>query len=263
MSLRVRKLELLAATASGNFGAMLEFEEGLNIISAKNTSGKSTCIMSILYALGLEGMLGPSQQPPLPDAMCRSIMEGNDEFTVVESRVRLEVENHKQEIITAQRFVTGSNLSRQLVRCSLGPALSNPNAQYPTRDFYVRTQFAAREESGFHRFLAEFIGYDLPSVPALENVSVPLYLECLMPYFFVDQLTGWRDLKARMPTYLRVPEMAKRSAEYILDLGILQRAIERQKYELERDKAKESWTRAVLRKGQPRRGANPCARIAG
>lgn len=245
--MRIRKLELLAATASGNFGTTLEFQEGLNIISAKNTSGKSTCIMSILYALGLEGMLGSSQQVPLPDAMCRSIMEGEKEFPVVESRVRLEIENRKQEIITVQRLVTGKNLDRQLVRCSMGPALSDSTSQYPFRDFYVRTQFAAQDESGFHRFLAEYLGYDLPNVPAFDNTSVPLYLECLMPYFFVDQLTGWRDIKSRMPTYLRVPEMAKRSAEYVLDLGILKRAIEKQQYELEQEKAKQTWSQAAVR----------------
>jgi hypothetical protein len=206
---------------------------------------------SILYALGLEGMLGPSQQPPLPDAMRTSILEGpkenQKEYPVVESRVRLEVENHKKEIITAQRTVTGTNLERQLIRCSMGPAITNPDTPYQIRDFYVRTQFAAQEESGFHRFLAEYLGYELPEVPALDTSSIPLYLECLMPYFFVDQMSGWRDLKSRMPTYLRVPEMAKRSAEYVLDLDILKRAIEKQKLESEEARAKDEWVKAVER----------------
>lgn len=76
---------------------------------------------------------------------------------------------------------------------------------------------------------------------------VPLYLECLMPHFFVDQLTGWRDLKSRMPTYLRVPEMAKRSAEYVLDLDILKRSIEKQRYQQEEARARDEWGKAVQR----------------
>lgn len=247
MTLRIRKLELLAVTAVGNFGATLTFTEGLNIISARNTSGKSTCVMSMLYALGLEGMLGPSQQPPLPDAMIRSIMEGDKEYPVVESRVRLEVENHEKEILTVQRRVTGTTLERQLIRCTLGPAIGEPHAVFPVQDYYVRFKGAAQEEAGFHRFLAEYLGFDLPSVPAQGETTVPLYLECLMPYFVVDQLTGWRDLKSRMPTYLRVPEMAKRSAEFILDLEVLQRAIQRQKIEQEVNKAESSWARALER----------------
>jgi hypothetical protein len=247
MTLRIRKLELLAVTAVGNFGTTLSFTEGLNIISARNTLGKSTCVMSILYALGLEGMLGPSQQPPLPDAMIRSIMEGDKEYPVVESRVRLEVENHDNKILTVQRRVTGTTLERQLVRCTLGPAITEPDNAFPVQDYYVRFKGAAHEVGGFHRFLAEYVGYDLPNVPAQDETTVPLYLECLMPYFFVDQLTGWRDLKSRMPTYLRVPEMAKRSAEFILDLDILKRAIQRQKIEQEATKAEATWTRAIER----------------
>jgi hypothetical protein len=229
VTLRIRKLELLAVTGVGNFGTTLNFTEGLNIISARNTSGKSTCVMSMLYALGLDGMLGPSQQPPLTDAMIRSIMEGDKEHPVIESRVRLEVENHEKKVLTVQRRVTGTTMERQLVRCTFGPAITEPNAAFPVVDYYVRSKGAAQEEAGFHRFLAGFLGYDLPNVPAQDETTVPLYLECLMPYFFVDQLTGWRDLKSRMPTYLRVPEMSKRSAEFILDLDVLKRAIQRQK----------------------------------
>ncbi len=250
MTLRIRKLELLAVTGAGNFGATLSFETGLNIISARNTSGKSTCVMSILYALGLEGMLSPGQQPPLPDAMIRSIMEGDKEYPVVESRVRLEVENLEKKILTVQRRATGTSLERQLVRCTLGPAISEPDSVFPVQDYYVRFKGAAQEEGGFHRFLAEFLGFDLPKVPAHDDTTVPLYLECLMPYFFVDQLTGWRDLKSRMPTYLRVPEMAKRSAEYVLDLDILKRAIQRQKIEQEVARAETAWSRAIGRAKQ-------------
>jgi hypothetical protein len=203
--------------------------------------------MSMLYALGLEGMLGPSQQPPLPDAMIRSIMEGDKEYPVVESRVRLEVENYDKKILTVQRRVTGTTLERQLIRCSLGPAITEPDTAFPVQDYYVRFKGAAQEEAGFHRFMTEYLGYKLPNVPAQDETTVPLYLECLMPYFFVDQLTGWRDLKSRMPTYLRVPEMAKRSAEFILDLDILKRAIQRQKIEQEVTKAEAAWGRAVER----------------
>jgi hypothetical protein len=223
MALRVRYLQLVLSTAAGPFGAEVRFTDGLNVLAAPNTSGKSTCVMSILYALGLEGMLGPSQSPPLPDAMCRRVMHEGREHVVIESRVRLEVENRRKEFLTVERLVTGTNQARQLIRATMGRALSLPKDDYPRRDFYVRTGGAAQGESGFHRYLASFLGYTLPNVPGAEKEPVPLYLECLFPYFFVDQLTGWRDIKSRMPSYLRIPEMTKRSAEYVLDLDILHR----------------------------------------
>jgi hypothetical protein len=228
VTLRIRHLQIALATQAGPFGVEVHFTDGLNVLAAPNTSGKSTCVMSILYALGLEGMLGPSQSPPLPEAMWRRLTHDNEEVAVIESRVRLEVENHRKEFLTVERLVTGRPQDRQLIRGVLGPALTAPAETYQRKDFYVRTGGAMQGESGFHRYLAEFVGYDLPKVPGAEKEPVPLYLECLFPYFFVDQITGWRDIKSRMPSYLRIPEMQKRSTEYILDLDILRRAIERQ-----------------------------------
>lgn len=247
MGLRIRQLLMAVTTAQGRFGATIPFEDGLNVLWAPNTSGKSTAMMSILYALGLEGMLGPSHQPPLPDAMRTHIVTGAGEIPVVESFVRMEIENSKGERITIQRQVESSNPkeSRQLVRAILGPYMTNRDGQYERRDFYVRTGGTATDPSGFHRFLAEFIGYTLPQIPAADNETVPLYLECLFPYFFVDQMTGWRDIKARMPTYLRIMEMGKRSAEYVLTLDILRRAIDKQEYERKQAQLKEKWTTTV------------------
>lgn len=243
MGLRVRSLELLVMTEAGPHGVHIRFTDGLNVLAAPNTSGKSTAVMSILYALGLEGMLGPVQQPPLPDVMRHSISVDGRELPVTEGRVRLEIENGEGRTITVQRSTTGTTLERQLVRVVAGPDLSVPSTEYDTRDFYVRVSGAVQGESGFHRYLAEFMAYQLPDVPSTAGTAIPLYLECLFPYFFVDQLTGWRDIKARMPTYLRVPEMAKRSAEFILDLDVLQRSIERQKIEQQHEQVKTDWGR--------------------
>jgi hypothetical protein len=245
MALRVRHLQLVLSTEAGAFGAEMRFTDGLNVLAAPNTSGKSTCVMSILYALGLEGMLGPGHSPPLPDAMCRRVMHEGVEYAVIESRVRLEIENGRNEALTVERLVTGTNQARQLIRSISGPALSSPRDDYLRRDFYVRTGGAAQGESGFHRYLAAFIGYELPKVPGAEKEPVPLYLECLFPYFFVDQLTGWRDIKSRMPSYLRIPEMTKRSAEYVLDLDILHRAIERQELLQHEQDMKARWEKEL------------------
>ena len=247
MTLRFRHLEIRAVTQAGTVGTNINFVDGLNVLAAPNTSGKSTCVMSLLYALGLEGMLGPSQSPPLTDALQRSILIGNREFAVVAAHVRVEIENHKHERFTATRQVTGTTKDRQLIRGVMGADLTEPNSAYQRKDFYVRTQGAAQNELGFHRFLAEFMGLDLPRVPGAEAESVPLYLECLFPFFFVDQMTGWRDVKSRMPSYLRVPEMAKRATEYILGLDILRRAIERQLLEQRTAELRNQWSRVIER----------------
>jgi hypothetical protein len=238
--MRLLKLQLRAMTPEGMFGVTIPFTLGLNVLAAPNTSGKSTCMMSILYALGLEGILGPNQYPPLPDVMRSSLSWQGQELPVVESHVRLELTSTEGKPITVQRSVAG-DASRQLVHVVFGPDLTHPSLDYIRRDFHVRLGGSATDPAGFHTFLAEYLGHQLPDVPSSDDKTVPLYLECLFPYYFVDQLTGWRDIKARMPTHLRIPEMAKRSAEYVLSLDVLQQAIDKVRAEQEAARIRAEW----------------------
>lgn len=231
-------------TSKGPFGTRLTFTDGLTVVWADNTSGKSTCMMSILYALGLEGMLGPTHVAPLSGAMIDQLQWQGERIDVIASQVRLECQNDEGRYLTVQRAVTGE--SKQLIRAEFGPAISRPDEPRDRRDFYVRTSGAATAESGFHTFLANFIGYTLPEVPGNDQSRVPLYLECLFPFFFVDQISGWRDVKARMPTYLRIPEMAKRATEFILKLDILQRQIDRKTLEQAEHRLNLQWQSVLM-----------------
>jgi hypothetical protein len=136
--------------------------------------------MSILYALGLEGMLGPSHLPPLSEAMVRRIKDKNDvSLNVVESKVLLEIQNANGETMTVERSATGTNKQRELIVTYDGPALTAPDKTYKQESFFVRIPGAAQSESGFHTRLAEFIGLKLPQVPRYDAQPGPLYLECL------------------------------------------------------------------------------------
>ncbi|ELV2771167.1 AAA family ATPase, partial [Enterobacter cloacae] len=76
--LKIERLIIRTSTSDGIYGADLKFGYGLNIISAENSSGKSTCIQSIIYALGLEGILGPSRSNPLKSALTTKLRDNND-----------------------------------------------------------------------------------------------------------------------------------------------------------------------------------------
>ena len=69
MTLRFRRLRLRAVTSDGVYGADIPFASGLTVLWADNTKGKSTCMQGMLYALGLERMLSPRREIPLPHAM--------------------------------------------------------------------------------------------------------------------------------------------------------------------------------------------------
>lgn len=243
--LRIRMLKVVVSTnGGGRFGLQIPFEDGLNVIHADNTSGKSTALMSLLYALGLEGMLGPSQDPPLTAAMLRSLTHAGREYRVLESVIYLEIEGLNGGVVTLQRQATGLARERQLTVVHDGPLLTG-KGPFRTTSYLVRTSGGATREAGFHRYLAKFMGLDLPELTDYEGEKTPLYLECVFPFFFVEQLTGWRDIKARMPTYLHVPEMAKRTAEFIMRLDILYRSLRRQELKQQSKQLKAEWERAL------------------
>ena len=224
MKLRVRALQIRVQAESGLFGCDLSFGDGLVLLRAENSKGKSTCLMSILYALGLEGMLGASHQIPLQPVLLNEITTDQGEQRVIQSYIRVEIEGQKGSATITRRAAGDSNVQKR-VSVAFGPDLTRPSKEYKSKDFFVRMKGDADTEHGFHAFLAQFVGWKLPLLTRFDGTRTPLYLACLAPYFFVDQLSGWRDVKARMPTYLQIPDMARRSAEFIMALDILRIAI--------------------------------------
>jgi hypothetical protein len=207
---------------------------------------KSTCINAIIYALGLEGMFGPSQQTPFTEVMhTRLISPSDEDIKVRQSYVMLEIQNSKGTICTLERKVTGVNTDRQLIRVYQGAYIKR-DRELASKDYFVRTKGAAQSELGFHVFLADFMELKLPHLSYNDGVNVPLYLECLFPFFFVDQASGWREIKSRMPTYLQIPDMSRRATEYILSLDTLETELRKQELEIQKENLESEWKETIL-----------------
>jgi len=226
--LRLRHLRLRAETSAGPFGADLAFGSGLTVIWADNTKGKSTCMQAMLYALGMERMLSPRREIPLPHAMTNYVEDDDRKrHTVLESTVALEIENRAGQTITIHRPVK-SKLDNRLVTVDFGPSLTNPDAKARRRNFFVSDPGAASREDGFHYFLENFIGWDLPTVKRYDAPDGKLYLETVFPLFWVEQKIGWSSIPAAIPTYLRIREVHKRAVEFIMDLDVYRLELRRQ-----------------------------------
>ena len=217
--IRLRHLRLRSITGSTPFGADLSFRAGLNVIYAGNTSGKSTCLQSVIFALGLERSLGPQLDVPLPYAMRERIhRHRDDDYTaVLESYVELELENASGEVLVVRRDIAGGKDSK-LIQTWDAPRLSDPSAAGRQRDFYVHDGGAAQREDGFHTYLARFIGWELPQVPRFDGAEGPLYLETIFPMVFVEQKRGWSSIQGPFPTFFRIQDVSRRVMEFLLDL---------------------------------------------
>jgi hypothetical protein len=249
LSLQLRRLQLRVTTTRDTFGADLQFAQGLVVLRADNTTGKSTCIQAVLYALGLEGMLGPSRAVPLPHAMTTRIADDRDgtEVPVLQSEVVLEVSNADGEIMTVQRWVKHETIDTRLISVWDGPVLSEPKASFNSRGYFARVPGAAQREAGFHHYLANFLGWSLPDVPRYDGTAGPLYVECLFPLFIVEQKHGWAGILTQMPTYLRIREPARRAVEFVLALDTQKRALRLQALEQRIDDLRQAWNGALDR----------------
>ncbi|WP_086055222.1 AAA family ATPase [Protofrankia coriariae] len=227
MRLKIRRLALQANTNGPTFGTTIDFDDGLNILRADNSSGKSTCLQAIIYGLGLEGMLSPRREVPLPHAMTDIIEAGGEVFTIESSYVSLEIENSNGEILAIRRTVRGQP-DTSVIQTWAGPMLTDPG-DWPQRDYFVRRPGAAQREAGFHFQLNRFLGWQTPRVTRMDGGEAPLYLEALFPYFYVEQKHGWSGVQARIPGYLGLREPGKRAVEFILGLDAFERVLTRQR----------------------------------
>lgn len=242
MTLRLRHLRMRAETPVGTYGTDIPFRPGLNVIWADNTKGKSTCMQGMLYALGLEKMLSPRREVPLPHAMT-SFLKNDDESTavVLESSVSLEIQNGAGSIVTVHRAVKKAGVDSRLISVDFGPVLTDPNALPERRNFFVLDPGAAQREDGFHRFLEDFLGWQLPTVRRYDSPDGKLYLETIFPLFWVEQKVGWSSIPAAIPTYLKIREVQKRAVEFIMDLDIHKLELERQRLQERVDQNARDW----------------------
>ena len=220
MTLRLRHLRLRASTSGGLYGADIQFGPGLTVIWADNTKGKSTCMQGMLYALGLERMLSPRREIPLPHAMTSYLeTDTKERHAILESHVSLEIENSASQIVTVRRAVK-STMDNRLISVDFGPTLTDANAKARRRNFFVVDPGAAQREDGFHYFLEQFLGWKLPQVRRYDSADGKLYLETIFPLFWVEQKAGWSTIPAAIPTYLRIRQVHNRAIEFIMDLDV-------------------------------------------
>lgn len=221
MTVLIRQVRLRVVTTDGVYGADVALGPGLNVLRANNSAGKSTLTSSLVYALGLEGILGPQHAVPLPHAMTQSLQgEDGGSYPVLSSYVMVELARDDGEALTIRRSVVDEVADRHLVRTWQAPVLTAGVTAEAT-DYYVRQPGAAQEERGFHRFLANWFGWVLPEVPRYDGSFAPLYPEAIAPLFIVEQKRGWSGLQSQTPTYLQLRQVKERAREFVLGLDAL------------------------------------------
>jgi len=239
--MRLRHLRLRVTTNTGLFGTDIPLSDGLVVIRAENSMGKSTCLKAILVCLGMEAILTANRGDlPLPPVLKEYVDTDEGRARVIASSVSVEVENRNGERIVVHRTIKGDPDSG-LIEVLKGPALSSPG-EYLSEQYFVGRAGDSTREMGFLRFLATFIGWTLPEVRTYQGDERPLYIQCIFPYFFVEQQRGWSTLEPPLPTRFGIRELHKRVVEFLLALDANDIAMKRLQLLAAQLAVTQSWT---------------------
>lgn len=240
LGLTISDIEIAANTNNGRFSVKIPLYNGLNIIRAENSSGKSTCINAIAYGLGLEAILGPSRKRPFPKSLYEFIYNNKHDETpnfVNHSSVTISIKNSRGNSAILRRDILGNGKK------------INVTSDIDGGDYFLGSSGnvgSSISEKGFHHWLESFIGWKLPSVITFEGKETKLYLECIFPLFFIEQKRGWSEIQANTPTHYGIKNLKKSAAEFCLGIdsfehekkiSILKRKIENAETEWESLKA--------------------------
>ena len=210
LGLTLNRLKVVSITNDGNFYVEIPFFKGLNIIRAENSSGKSTCINAIAYALGLNDILGPGKTKPFPRSMYQILETSKIDsttHTVSGSYVELDICNRVGERVTLIRDVLGDPDKVTVVAddCSEDSFLGSAGEIG-----------SSKSSEGFHFWLERFVGWSLPEVSKHDGKPAKLYFELIFPLFFIEQKRGWSEIQANTPTYYKVKDAKKSAIQYCL-----------------------------------------------
>ncbi|WP_281699548.1 AAA family ATPase [Cetobacterium somerae] len=222
------------------YGTEIVFNSGLNVIIGINDTGKSTIINAIYYCLGMEELLKDGRNiKALKPALRKEILVGNKNIKIKNSDIFLEIINDSEEIITLKRNV----ISNQGISGSMITVFDTPIQEIDIskgKDYFLQTN-SATHEKGFYKFFEGFLGIKLPNVLNYDGDEVKLYLQTIFSAFFIEQIKGWTDFLATIPTYYGIKEVKQKAIEFILGLDKNEVLLKRKKLEKEKEEETIKW----------------------
>lgn len=221
MSLSLSRFKIVIETEKEDYGFSCSFNKGLNIVRGNNTSGKSTLFHSLVYALGMEEIIGSKGEKTLQYALKDYVEDSNkNRIKVKSSYLLLEIYNQRNEYRTIKRFIKSNRISTKLAEIYEGDLLSSPDKKYNIIYTYLHDKGSAQNsEVGFFKYLEDYLGMDLPLVHTSKGNDVKLYLQTIFSALFIEQKRGWTDYVANIP-YYGIKSVKTKVIQYLLGLDV-------------------------------------------
>lgn len=238
----IRGIKIVVKNNNDEYGREIIFNNNFEVINASNSKGKSTCINSIIYGLGLEELLGDKNQKALKSVVREEFIIDKKKYIVDESYIYVEISNGR-DIITVKRYIKSNTIKPELVKVFKRGILTSQieETTVDSEYMYVHRSGAASSEIGFHKYLEEYLGWKLPHVNSFGDKDVKLYIQTIFSAIFIEQVKGWSDFIGTVPTYFGIKDVKKRVVEFILDMDIMKNEIKNQKLQAQKKEIEKQW----------------------
>lgn len=238
IALFIKRIKIEIETTNGPFGFLAEFGRNLNIIRGRNSSGKSTIVHSILYALGMEELIGAQNAEALTYVLKDHVEFDSSKHYVMRSAVIMEMESNGKTI-TITRKIKEEGVNPKLVEVQECAALSKGETA-PTLYRFLHDGGSAQLREGFYTYLENFLGLKLPMVPHTSGKQVKLYLQYIFAAMVIEQKRGWTDYIANLP-YFGVKEARIKVVDYLVGTNVFEMDAKRARLDHDSLEINASW----------------------
>lgn len=239
--IRLSLIAVRGQSTAGPFAGSLELGEGLQIVSADNAFGKSLASKTVPWCLGVEPIFGIFNNDPtcFPQAVLERLQIDESAYTeVLSSECEIEIIHQDGRRLRLCRAIKGdTNYVRVEER--------NTDASVRESRLLARRGTMMDETGGLQRFLFEWIGWPRVEVSTFKGSLSEVYLENLVPSFYIDQTEGWADIQAQQIGRYGQLEIKEIAVEYLLGATEAIRARVAQRQGLQRQAALRELARAI------------------
>ena len=128
-----------------------------------------------------------------------------------------------------------------MIEVTFGAALSKKDLAFKKESMFIHDGGGATNSyHGFHKWLEEFLGWELPSVSSSGEKEIKLYSQLVFPAILIEQKAGWSNYLATSP-YFGVKESKKRAIEFLLNLDVSQNEKAKRQNDAKLESYKKDW----------------------
>ena len=205
-------VEVQGESDAGPFAGMLPLSGGLQVISARNSFGKSLAITAVPWCLGVEPIFGirNNDSTCFPPATREEVdLPNHPKTRVLSSQCSITLRREDGDELRLTRAIKGDS---SLVQVEERPA----GKEARTSKLQARTQTMQDEHGGLQRFLFEWLDWPRATVSTFHGKESELYIENLVPCFYIDQDEGWPDLQTLQISRYGQQQIGEVAIEYLL-----------------------------------------------